>query len=100
LGFAQPDGGRGPPSPPPHLCASPPGGQSRSPPKIRKRGPKTLEVFYARFAYLFARMQLWEQSAKLPARAILCHPRRNGRSVAETVGDAIPDRIQQHLYPA
>jgi len=44
--------------PQPHLCASPPRGQSRSPPKIRKRGPKNLEVFYARFAHLFARMQL------------------------------------------
>jgi hypothetical protein len=27
-------------------------------------------------------------------------PRRNGSPVAETVGDAIPDRIQQHLYRA
>jgi SRSO17 transposase len=55
-------------------------------------------AFHARFAHLFARRETREQAEKYLRGLLAPIERKNGWQVAETVGDATPDRTQRLLY--
>src|SRR5712691_1066797 len=62
------------------------------------RWSDSFEAFHARFAHLFARRETREQAAKYVRGLLAPVERKNGWQVAETVGDATPDRTQRLLY--
>lgn len=59
-----------------------------------------LQVFHARFAHLFARSEPREQATKYLRGLLGSAERKNSWQLAETMGDARPDRMQRLLYSA
>jgi SRSO17 transposase len=59
-----------------------------------------LQVFHARFAHLFARSEPREQATKYLRGLLGSAGRKNSWQLAETMGDARPDKMQRLLYSA
>jgi SRSO17 transposase len=58
------------------------------------------KAFHARFADLFARAEPRAQAAKYVRGLLGGVERRNGRPLAEAMGDAVPDRMRRRLNRA
>lgn len=64
------------------------------------RWQDSFEAFHARLGHVFARSETREQAKKYLRGLLAPSGRKNGWQVAETVGDATPDRTQRLLYRA